>query len=63
MDELKLSFFQWSGENNQSVLRDRVQAEVEENEFDIIWTPPYLPEVQPIELFLREGKVTLRINL
>ena len=56
MDELKLSFVQWLGEHNPSVLRDRVQAELEEDGFEVIWTPPYLLEVQPIELFWAGGK-------
>ena len=29
---------------------------MKEDDFEIIWTPSYLPEVEPIELFWTEGK-------
>ena len=33
-----------------------MQKELEREGFGIIWTPPYLPDVQPIELFWAGGK-------
>ena len=63
VDKLKLLFVQWLWKNNLSVLRDRVQAELEEDGFEIIYTSLYLPEVQPIIFFGQEKTIMLQIIL
>lgn len=39
-----------------SRLVERVQAFVDEKRWSLIWTPPYMPSFQPIELFWAHGK-------
>jgi len=55
-DELKTAFLTWLATNKPTVLDDEVQTYLASFGHDILWTPPYVPELQPIELFWGVGK-------
>ena len=64
LNELKLSFVKWIKENDPSLLACKVEAYLHDLGHEILWTPPYAPKLQPIELFWVAGKnhVTLQHN-
>ena len=55
-DDLKSSFLMWLATNHRELLDDLVQTYLAYNGHEILWTPPYVPELQPIELFWGVGK-------
>jgi hypothetical protein len=56
LDELKLGFAQWLRDNRPQALECKVERLLRESGHEILWTPPYCPDLQPIELFLAAGK-------
>ena len=56
MNELKLSFVKWIKQNDPSLLDCKVEAHLHDLGHRILWTPPYAPKLQPIELFWAAGK-------
>ena len=56
MNELKLSFVNWIQENDPSLLACKVEAYFHDLGHEILWTPPYAPKLQPIELVWAAGK-------
>mmetsp|Transcript_32287 Transcript_32287/g.74377 ORF Transcript_32287/g.74377 Transcript_32287/m.74377 type:complete len:139 (-) Transcript_32287:424-840(-) len=54
--DLRSSFLMWLATHKQELLDDQVQTYLANDGHEIIWTPPYVPELQPIELFWGVGK-------
>jgi len=55
-DELKLGFVEWLQENKPSVLECAVKKLLKSKVHRVLWTPPYAPDLHPIELFWAGGK-------
>jgi hypothetical protein len=62
LDELKLRFSQWLRDNKPQALECKVERLLRESEHEILWTPPYCRDLQPIKLFGLPEKGTLRTN-
>ena len=56
LEELKIAFVNYARENLPALLECKVEAYLQERRHDILWTPPYCPDLQPIELFWAAGK-------
>lgn len=56
VDELQLGFAKWLKENKPEALECKVERLLKERGYDILWTPPYCPDLQPIETFWGIGK-------
>ena len=41
---------------NPELLECKVETFLAREVYDVLWTPPYCPELQPIELFWASGK-------
>jgi transposase len=54
--ELRLGIVDYCKINNPRLLECKVEHIITEAGHSIIWTPPYTPELQPIELFWGIGK-------
>ena len=55
-DELKVSFVNYLREEKPELLACKVESVLRERGHEILWTPPYCPDLQPIELFWATGK-------
>ena len=55
-DELKDATIGWLKENKPEALQSKVELLFREKGWKIIWTPPYCPKFQPIELVWGAGK-------
>ena len=56
VDDLKKSFLMWLATHRPELLDDKVQTYLASKNHEILWTPPYVPELQPIEIFWGVGK-------
>ena len=56
MEELKNAALTYFRTHHPDVLDSRVEKYFREKEWEIIWTPPYCPKLQPIELVWGVGK-------
>lgn len=56
VDELKIAYVTWLKENNLPKLECKIEKYLKERGHEILWTPPYCPDLQPIELFWAGGK-------
>ena len=56
LDELKLAFVTWLKDNKPEALNCKVENLFKEKGYEILWTPPYAPDLQPIEMFWAAGK-------
>jgi len=54
--ELKVSFVTYLKEHRPDLLECKVEKTLNEHGHKVLWTPPYCPELQPIELFWAAGK-------
>ena len=55
-DELKVSFVNYVRDEKPDLLECKVESVLRERGHEILWTPPYCPDLQPIELFWAAGK-------
>ena len=55
-DELRISFVMYLKQFDPEKLECEVENLLKEKGHRILWTPPYCPELQPIELFWAAGK-------
>ena len=55
-EKLKLMFLSWLKTNRSDLLVNQIKKLLVNNNHEIISTPPYIPETQPIETFWGEGK-------
>ena len=56
LEELKVAFITYLRDNKPELLACKVEKYLEGRGHKILWTPPYCPELQPIELFWAVGK-------
>jgi hypothetical protein len=56
VEELKTSYMLWLKLNKPEKLECKVEKLLNERGYEILWTPPYCPDLQPIELFWAAGK-------
>ena len=56
LEELKVEFVTYLKEEQPELLECKVKRYLEERGHCVLWTPPYCPELQPIELFWAAGK-------
>jgi transposase/ribosomal protein L30E len=56
LDELRLGFAEWLRDNKPEARECLVERLLRESGHDVLWTPPYCPDLQPIELFWAAGK-------
>ena len=61
-DELKLAILNYLKEHNKEVLECMVERFLNERGHEVVWTPPYSPDLQPIELFWAAGKNHVALN-
>jgi hypothetical protein len=62
VDELRVAFVMWLKDNKPDVLRCKVEKFIEDEGGTVLWTPPYCPDLQPIELFWAAGKNNVALN-
>ena len=62
VDELKVGFVMWLREHKPDVLRCKIEKFIEDDGGTVLWTPPYCPDLQPIELFWAAGKNNVALN-
>ena len=62
VDELRRGMIQWIIDQKEFLewIQNDMEKFASENNFTIIWTPPYHPEVQPIELVWSDAKRCVR---
>ena len=56
LKELKVVFITYLQQNKPNILDCQVEAYLTSRGHNVLWTPPYCPELQPIELFWAAGK-------
>ena len=56
LEEMKVGFVLYCKEEKPYLLACQVEKYMNERNHNILWTPPYCPELQPIELFWAAGK-------
>jgi DDE superfamily endonuclease len=56
IEEMKMGLLSYFKENNLELLECKVESALEKRGHKILWTPPYSPDLQPIELFWAAGK-------
>ena len=56
LEELKIAFVAYLKEEKPELLECKIERYLEERGHTVLWTPPYCPELQPIELFWAAGK-------
>ena len=62
LEELKISFVTWCQEEKPELLECQVEKYMKDKGHKILWTPPYCPELQPIEKFWAAGKNHVRLR-
>jgi transposase len=62
IEELKLGIVMYLKDNNPHLLECKVERALKEHGHTILWTPPYAPELQPIEMFWSIGKGHTALN-
>ena len=54
--ELQMAYLKWLKNNKPEKLQCKFETRMKEEGYRILWTPPYCPKVQPIEVFWANGK-------
>jgi DDE superfamily endonuclease len=60
VDELRIGILNYIKEHKPHLLECKVEKELNSNQHEILWTPPYTPEMQPIELWWGAAKNYVR---
>ena len=56
MKELQVAYLKWLKQNRPKKLECEFEKRMKDEGFQILWTPPYCPKLQPIEVFWAGGK-------
>ena len=56
VEELQLGFAKWLKDHKPHALRCKVEMLLMQKGHDVLWTPPYCPDLQPIEIVWAIGK-------
>ena len=56
VSELRLGMIKYFQENKPELLECKVERYLHDRGHEVLWTPPYCPGLQPIELFWAAGK-------
>jgi hypothetical protein len=56
VEELKFGIMKYLKENRPDLLECKIEKKLKENGHRVLWTPPYSPHLQPIELWWAAGK-------
>ena len=56
LNELQLGFAAYLRDNNPQALECLVERCLKDEGYDVLWTPPYTPDLQPIETYWAIGK-------
>ena len=62
LEELKIAFVSYLNEKKPHLLKCEVETLFQSKGWDILWTPPYCPELQPIERFWAIAKNHVAYN-
>ena len=62
LQELKLSYVTWLKENKPELLACKIEKYLSDRGHIVLWTPPYCPELQLIEIFWACGKNFVALN-
>ena len=62
LTELQLGFAAYLRDNNPQALECLVERCLKDEGYDVLWTPPYTPDLQPIETFWAIGKNRVAAN-
>ena len=54
--ELQIAYLRWLKENKPRKLECAFETRMKEQGYRVLWTPPYCPKLQPIEIFWANGK-------
>jgi hypothetical protein len=61
LEELKMGIIKYIKNNKPDLLECLIEKKLNERGHRILWTPPYSPDLQPIELFWAAGKNHARL--
>jgi hypothetical protein len=61
IEEMKVGMLKYIKEKKPELLECKVEKRLEERGHCVLWTPPYSPDLQPIELFWTAGKNNSRL--
>ena len=56
VSELRLGMIKYFQENKPELLECKVERSLHDRGHEVLWTPPYCPDLQPIELFWAAGR-------
>ena len=62
LEELWIEFVTYIGENRPELLQCKVEAHLQEMGHELLWTPPYCPELKPIYLFWASVKSNVALT-
>ena len=62
LEELQVGFAEYLREKNPAALECKVESVLKSEGYDVLWTPPYTPDLQPIEVFWAIGKNRVAAN-
>jgi len=62
LEELSISFVTYVKENKPELLDCEVETHLRERGHEVMWTPLYCPDLQPIKMFWTAGKNNVALN-
>ena len=62
LEELKIAYVTWLKEHRKDLLACKIEGYLQDRGHIVLWTPPYCPELQPIEMFWGCGKNHVALN-
>ena len=62
VEELQVGFASYLRDFQPSALECKVEKALKQEGYDVLWTPPYTPDLQPIEIYWAIGKNRVAAN-